>query len=99
MTADPTNKRRPADAWPAKHACIDRKLSMRAQKMAELPRQETLDAPRPRWGEETLDRIAAVYEAERAKQGNPDAAWADLPIEARLVLIGVYCAGRVDGGH
>jgi hypothetical protein len=67
MTADPTNKRRPADAWPAKHACIDRKLSMRAQKMAELPRQETLDAPRPRWGEETLDRIAAVYEAERGK--------------------------------
>jgi hypothetical protein len=79
---------------------IDRKLSMRAQRMAELPRQETLDEkPRPRWGEETLGRIAAVYESERAKQGGPVAAWADLPIETRLVLIGVYCAGRVDGGR
>ena len=59
------------------------------------------DAPRPRWAEETLDRIAATYDAEREKLSASTVvpAWADLPIEARLVLIRIYCAGRVDGGQ
>jgi hypothetical protein len=44
-----------------------------------------------------LDRIASVYDAELLKHGASLPGWALLPIEARLVLVAVYCAGRRDG--
>jgi hypothetical protein len=51
----------------------------------------------PRWGTETLDRIAAVYDLEVLKYGAAGVpGWSLLPLETRLAVLAVYYAGRND---
>jgi hypothetical protein len=50
----------------------------------------------PRDGDETVSRIAAIYDAEMAACG-ASLSWALLMTAERLALIAVYYAGRRDG--
>jgi hypothetical protein len=50
----------------------------------------------PRWVDTTIDRIVNTYCEAICAHGARLPTWHDLPIESRLVLIAVFCAGRRD---